>query len=154
MPSYFSFLIVLLLGWGAFAFGAVYDWAYTPLLWTAAAVGTLGCLAPVVAPKARVPWAVVAAVALLAAAVGLQLFPLTPGQLSTISPAADRLLGNYDLGYAVARSAPAYRHPLSIDPAGTRLGLACLAAFALLLLGIVRGVGARGLRTLAVGLVV
>ncbi len=46
MPPYFAALVVLVLAWGAFAFGAVYDWAYTPLFWAAAAVGALGCLAP------------------------------------------------------------------------------------------------------------
>jgi hypothetical protein len=35
MPSYFSILILLVLAWGAFAFGGVYKWAYTPLFWAA-----------------------------------------------------------------------------------------------------------------------
>jgi hypothetical protein len=33
MPGYFSVLILLAVAWGAFAFGANYDWAYTPLVW-------------------------------------------------------------------------------------------------------------------------
>jgi hypothetical protein len=160
MPAYFSILIVLILAWGAFAFGAVYDWAYTPLFWAAAAVGALGWIAPGSTEKRRVPWALVGAVALVAAVAGLQLIPLTPGQLSNISPAADRFLARYDLAYASVKSAlnaapaPGYRHSLSIDPSGTWLGLAGLAAFALLLVGTVRGLGRSSLRVLAVGLVV
>jgi hypothetical protein len=159
MPAYFPILIVAVLAWGVFAFGAVYDWAYTPLFWAAAVVGALGWIAPGSREKPRVPWAVVAAVAIVVAAVGLQLFPLTPGQLSKISPAADRFLVRYDLGYASIKSAlnaapaPGYRHPLSIDPSGTLVGLAGLTALALLLVGTVRGLGARSLRALAGGLV-
>ena len=168
MPAYFSVLVVLLLAWGAFAFGAVYDWAYTPLFCGAAAVGVLGWLSPGASERPRVPWALVAALALVGAVVCLQLIPLTPGQIARISPATDRFLTAYDLEYASIRTAlsqsangppasPAaatYRHPLSIDPSGTRLGLAALAAFALLSIGIARGLGRRGLRVLAVGLTV
>ncbi len=50
--------------------------------------------------------------------------------------------------------APGYRHPLSIDPSGTWLGLAGLTALALLLVGTVRGLGRGSLRTLAAGIVV
>jgi O-antigen ligase len=160
MPSYFSVLILLVLAWGAFAFGAVYAWAYTPLFWAAAAVGLVGWIAPGSTEKPRVPWGLVAAVALIAIVAGLQLIPLTPGQLSTISPAADPFLARYDLGYASVRSAvnavPArgYRHPLSISPSGTLLGLAALTALGLLLVGTVRGLGRDALRTLAAGVVI
>ena len=160
MPVYSSVLTVLVLAWGALAFGAVYDWAYTPLFWAAAVVGALGWISPGARQKPRAPWARVVAVALVVAAGGLQLIPLSPGQVSRISPAADRFLARYDLGYASVKSAviaaatPGYRHPLSIDPSGTRLGLAGLAALALLLTGVSRGLGARSLRVLAVGLVV
>jgi hypothetical protein len=160
MPAYFPILIVIVLAWGAFAFGAVYNWAYTPLLWAAAAVGALGWIAPGSTEKSRVPWALVAAVAIVVAAVGLQLVPLTPGQLSTISPAADRFLVRYDVGYASVKNllnagpGPDYRHALSINPSGTLLGLAALTALALLLVGTVRGLGRDGLRILAAGVVI
>ena len=153
MPSYFAALVLLLLAWGAFAFGAVYPWAYTPLFWAAAAIGLLGCFAPGSTSKPRVPWAMVTAAAVLAAAVGLQLVPLTPAQLSAISPGAAAFLAKYDVGYVLASSAPGYRHPLSIDPAATRLGLAALVSLALLLIGTIRGLGAGSLRVLAAGLV-
>ncbi len=160
MPAYFPVLIVTVLAWGAFAFGAVYPWAYTPLFWAAAAVGLLGWIAPGSAEKPRVPWALVAAVAAVMLVAGLQLVPLTQGQISTISPAADRFLVRYDLGYAAVKNAlnavPAagYRHPLSINPSSTLLGLAALTALALLLVGTVRGLGTLSLRALAAGIVV
>ena len=159
MPVYSSVLTVLVLAWGALAFGAVYDWAYTPLFWAAAVVGALGWISPGARQKPRTPWALMVAVALVVAAVGLQLIPLTPGQVSRISPAADRFLARYDLGYASVKSAviaaatPGYRHPLSIDPSGTWLGLAGLAALALLLTGVSRGLGRDSLRVLVAGLV-
>ncbi len=154
MPPYFAALVVLVLAWGAFAFGAVYDWAYTPLFWAAAAVGALGCLAPGSESKPRVPWALIGALLAIAAIVCLQLIPLTTGQLTSVSPAADRLLAKYEVGYTYARGLPAFRHPLSINPVATRLGLFALMALAFLLVGTVRGLGPRTLRALAAGLVV
>lgn len=156
MPSYFSILIVLVLGWGAFAFGAVYEWAYVPLMVGCVAVGMLGLVAPgTVNARRPVNWPVLAGIGLLAVAVVLQLVPLAPATLARISPAADRFIAAYDVQYAAARAVglASYRHPLSIDPAGTRLGLALLGAFALLMLGVARGLGRRSLRPLAAGLV-
>jgi hypothetical protein len=156
VPAYFAFLIVLVLAWGAFAFGAVYDWAYVPLLWACTGVGVLGCLAPGASGKAKISRAIVAGVLALAAAVVVQSIPLSPGAIASISPATDRLLADYDVTYMAGRAtaAASYRHPLSIDPQGTRLGLASLAAFAVLLTGVARGLGRRSLRALAVGLVI
>jgi O-antigen ligase len=156
-------VLLLLLAWGAFAFGAVYEWAYTPLFWAAAGVGSLGWVLPGSADKARAQWPLVAAVALFAAAAGLQLLPLTPGQISRVSPATDRFLARYDVGYAQVKTAPdettktiktGYRHPLSIDPRGTRLGLTAFAALALLSTGVARSLDRRRLRALAFGLVI
>ncbi len=177
----FAILVVLVLAWGAFAFGAVYEWAYVPLLWACAAIGLLGLLAnrP---PKGARPelrteklerrseneerrskngerrtnWPVAGAVSFLAAMVGLQLIPLAPETLARISPAADRFLVDYDVYYAAARAADAatYRHALSIDPAGTWLGLACIGAFGVLMVGVSRGLSRRSVRALAAGLVI
>jgi O-antigen ligase len=47
----------------------------------------------------------------------------------------------------------AITHPLSINPPKTWVGLACLAAFGFMLLGLARGIGGRDLRVLAPGLV-
>ena len=155
MPAYFAILLLLVIAWGAFAFGAVYEWAYLPLLWACGAIGALGLLAPATRRRA-VPWPVAGALALLLLAVALQLWPLAPETIARVSPATDALLRKHDVAYALATTAPEipYRHPLTIDAASTWLGLACLAAFAVLLLGAARALGRRTLLALAPGLVV
>ena len=158
MPAYFSILLLLVVSWGAFAFGAVYDWAYRPLLWGCAGVGLLGLVAPGANGHGRraFNWPIAVALGLLLAAVGVQLLPLAPGTIARLSPATDLLLRKHDVLYALAARAPEvpYRHPLSIDPGGTWLGLACLAAFGALLLGTARALGRRSLHALAGGLAV
>ena len=161
-PLLFSFLILLTLAWGAFAFGAVYPWAYTPILWASAAIGAFGLIAPAARPRPPINWRLACGLALVAVAAIVQLVPLAPLTIASLSPATDRFLRQYDLAYALGTAPPAglaagaasYSHPLSIDPAGTWLGLACLAAFGLLLLGTARGLGRRSVRTLAGGLAV
>jgi hypothetical protein len=158
MPSYFSVLLLLLLAWGALAFGAVYTWAYTPLFWAAAALGLLGWFAPGAEQKPRTQWAVAVPLALVVVGAGLQLIPLPLDRLARLSPAADAFLSRYDVAYALAKSssgaaAAGYRHPLSIDPAATRVGLAALVSLGLLLVGTARGLGRASLRALAAGIV-
>jgi hypothetical protein len=56
----------------------------------------------------------------------------------------------------VGAEAPTYerlKHPLSIDPPKTWLGLALLAGFGFMLLGLARGIGGRDLRVFAQGIV-
>jgi hypothetical protein len=155
VPSYFSLLILLAVAWGAFAFGAVYDWAYTPLFWACAAIGVLGIVAPGARVRRQVAWPIVAAVALIAVVGFVQLIPLTPHAIARISPATDGFLSQYDLAYRLSSAGGVadYRHPLSIKPAGTWLSLAALAALGLLLVGAARGLGHRSLGALAPGLV-
>ncbi|RPJ66872.1 MAG: O-antigen ligase domain-containing protein, partial [Acidobacteria bacterium] len=156
VPAYFSILLLLVLAWGAFAFGAVYDWAYRPLLWACAGAGLLALVAPGANGRRAINWPLAAAIALLLAAVGVQLLPLAPAAIARVSPGSDALLCKHDVVYALATHAPEvpYRHPLSIDPPGTWLGLACLAAFGALLLGTARAMGRRSLQTLAAGLAI
>lgn len=157
LPAYFSILLVLALAWGTFAFGAVYDWAYTPLAWACAALGLLGLIAPGSRAHARIHWTVAAGFALVALASLLQLAPLGADTIKAVSPATDRFLQAYDVGYALAAQGgsgtAAYRHGLSINPDATWLGLACLGAFGLLLLGTARALGRYSLRPLAGGIV-
>jgi O-antigen ligase len=158
LPSYYSILIVLALAWGTFAFGAVYDWAYVPLAWACAGIGALGLIAPGARPRKPMPLAVAAGLALVALAALLQLAPLGAGTLRAISPATDRFLQSYDVAYALAGrggdAAAAYRHGLSVNSEATWLGLACLGAFGLLLLGTARALGRYSLRPLAAGIVI
>jgi len=155
VPPYFSILLLLLIAWGALAFGAVYDWAYTPLFWAAAAIGLLGLFAPGARVRRPLAWPIVIVAALIALVGFVQLIPLAPSTIATISPATDDFLRRYDVAYslATATGAAAYRHPLSIDPRGTWLGLAAFGALTTLLVGAARGLGQRSTRTLASGLV-
>jgi hypothetical protein len=155
VPPYFSVLLLLLIAWGALAFGANYDWAYTPLFWAAAAIGLLGLFAPGSRERRPIAWPIVVAAALIALIGFVQLIPLAPATVAAISPATDQFLRKYDVAYqlSTAMGAAGYRHALSIKPAGTWLSLAALGALTLLLVGTARGLGQRSLRALASGLV-
>jgi O-antigen ligase len=142
-------LIVLTLAWGAFAFGAVYRWAYVPLLIACAAAGLLGlCYG-----RRRHRFThrgLMIALLMLMGGTALQLMPLPTGVLKTISPSTDVFLQGYDISYALGAS-----HPLSINPAATALGLAFLVAFSVFLVGLLRGLttgGAGRLATAVIGL--
>ncbi len=155
MPPFYSLLLLLAVAWGAFAFGAPYDWAYAPLFWASAVLGALGLWAPGSRVRRPVAWPLVVGLSLVALAGLVQLIPLAPATIAHVSPATDSFLRRYDLAYQLAASsgAPGYTHPLSIQPAGTWLGLAALGALGLLAVGAARGLGHRAVRSLASGLV-
>lgn len=130
--------------WGAFAFGAVYDWAYVPLAIGCAVIGILGLAA---GRHRIVRLAPVALVLCLVAGIGaVQLIPLRPGVLTSISPATDRYLRQFDLAYLYAADLSAAdgavrvveRAPISIAPAATVRALGLFGALALLLLGLLK----------------
>ncbi len=121
--------------WGVILFGAVYPWAYVPLLTSVAAIGAYGWWTA--APRQRQPVRGVA-VALLAVAgvILLQLIPLPISWVLRVSPATDTAVRQSSLAYDAARSAGAtIFHPLSIAPAETLKGLAFLLALSVFLLG-------------------
>lgn len=142
--------IVAIIAWGAFAFGAVYDWAYLPLLAACAIVGLLGLAWGRRAPPSAANRAVLIGLLVVLAAGLAQLVPLPSGALKTLSPATDAFLQRYDLAYAMA----AFRHPLSIDPRATVLGLMFLGAFVLFLAGLLRAFARAGPRPLVPAIVV
>jgi hypothetical protein len=137
-----ALLVVAILAWGILAIGAVYAWAYVPLAIAAAGAGVYA-----LALGRRRAWPRRPAVAFLAvaAAVLAQQVPLPPAMASRISPRAHELLTQYDLQYAAAAGAQdraegdlaaAPRHPLSIDPRATWIGLGLLLAFGVFLFGL------------------
>ncbi|HEY3383861.1 MAG TPA: O-antigen ligase family protein [Vicinamibacterales bacterium] len=152
MPPFFSVLLLAALAWGAFAFGAVYDWCYTPLFWACAGIGALGLVAPGARYRRPIEWSVVAGLVVILAAALVQTIPLSPGTIVRISPATDAFLRTFNIAYVNA-AASGYRHPMSIDPPGTWLGIAALGSLGLLLVGTARGLGRRSLGVLAGGLV-
>lgn len=131
---------LLTIAWGTFAFGAVYSWAYVPLAAACVVVGGLGCISG--RGRLRDTWLFASLAAMLV--VGLvQLVPIPQSIIAALSPATDRFLRTYDLTYAVGVSqsldtAGTVYHPLSIAPAATMRAVGLLAAFAVLLVGLLR----------------
>jgi len=141
--------------WGALAFGAVYPWAFTPLLVACAAVGGATFLPR--SETGKPEGLLAAALALLIAAVSLQLIPLSVSNIRWISPETDVVLRRYSVGYPALREA----YALSIAPRATMLGLAATGALSVLLLGLARALTrddtlhiARGVSILGVVLAV
>jgi len=135
------------IAWGAFAFGAVYPWAYWPLFAATAAIGILHLKGD--RSAAPVNTAVAGAFAVVAAAVALQLVPLPQAVIAVVSPATDALLRQQDLGYA---SGLFTWHPLSIDPHSTRIALAAFVSSSLLAVGLARVLGRVNLAALGFGI--
>lgn len=147
----FEVATLLLLTWGALAFGAEYAWAYTPLLLFSLVPTVLGLRATRGAPPSR----------LLMLAFGLVFMA---GVVQVVGPA--RLVPTawqappaVEFGrlYALVTMQPQPTEPntaISIAPARTMLGLTFLAAFALLLAGCTRAVSAFGPKRLIRGLIV
>jgi O-antigen ligase len=134
--------ISLTLAWGAGAFGAVYPWAYIPLMIASAILGLAGAGLG----WARVPTSLALSLALLGVAVTVQLVPLKEAYLLKVSPHAVSIVKQHSLAFAVGN---AHTHPLSIEPRQTVLGLAFLASFGVLLIGTTRMLSREGARRLA-----
>jgi O-antigen ligase len=124
--------ILVLISWGALAFGAVYPWAFYPLYIGCAAVGLASFLQR--RRTSRTDALLAVALALLGVCVALQLVPLPAGTIGWLSPETDAFLQRYVLGYPSLMP----RHALSIEPYATLRALIGLAAFTVLLLGSAR----------------
>src|SRR5262245_42126379 len=91
-------LLVAGIAWGAFAFGAVYPWAYWPLAIAAAAVALAGLITP-----AAIGWrtldltAVALTLAILLTAAATQLVPLPAATIENISPETSSIAAQLDL---------------------------------------------------------
>jgi O-antigen ligase len=119
------------LAWGVFAFGAVYPWAYGPLL---IAIGLLGSIGLVLG-GGPFPLGLAGALALLSVSVGAQLIPLPLPALQVLSPLGLATHLNLNLHFY---SEPDRALPISIDPLRTRLGFSFLAVLTVFMLGSVR----------------
>jgi len=138
-------LILTLVALGTLAFGAVYPWAYVPLLAAAAAVGIAGLIRGGLLPALR-PLA--AGFAVLCAAAAVQLVPLPAPVVELLSPFTPGIVNDYDLGF----ESDAAWIRLSIDPARTLVAVAALGALGLYVLGCPALLDGPGLRTLPRGL--
>jgi O-antigen ligase len=143
LPGIFTAAVILTIAWGTFAFGAVYPWAYTPLLAACAVLGLAGLF---IGRGSRTPassaWVAVA-LGLIVAAALLQLLPLPESVLAAVSPAAEPFVTTPYGGAAGGW------HPLSIHPAATVRGVVFVAAFSLFLTGLARAFSGRSIVRLA-----
>jgi len=119
-----AWLILLIVAWGALAFGAIYDWARWPLLIACAAAGAWGFAREVPRERRGVNGPVLLGWVLVALAVCVQLVPLESRTIRRWSPATDAFLRQYDLRYALPAVEEAEsRTPLvSPEPAGRPFG--------------------------------
>jgi O-antigen ligase len=141
----------LLVAWGALAFGAVYPWAWRPLMAGAALVGIASLWHCAGRGHGAGDRAVLTGLVLVAVAAAAQLLPLPPAVVETISPNAPRLLAEQSLAFAVLENRAA--HPLSIAPVATARALLMLVALILLLGGLTRLLHVTGARTLCTWIV-
>jgi O-antigen ligase len=143
------------------AFGAVYPWAYWPLMWGAFVTGLLGLrMGPGPRPALCRPPAF--AMLALACAVLLQLIPLPPAVLQTVSPSTSAFVQSYlqlpeEAVSTVADRTVATKHddawrPLSLDPRGTVVALVILLTLALMTAGGASALGVGGARRLMAAL--
>jgi O-antigen ligase len=137
-------LLITLTAWGAFAFGGTYPWAYWPLAAAAVTVSVLSRLANA-AHRSLDLRPLVVAFTLFAGAVAVQLLPLPSRWFASVSPAALELVNTFEMGAALRLA----RHPTSIAPHQTLVGLTLFVSFALLMVGSARLFTMRGPATTA-----
>ena len=98
----FDAMLVMIVILSVASFGAVYPWAYWPLLAACFSTGIIGiALAP---DRSRINYLVVAALGTITMAVALQLVPLRATTLRQIAPATDEFLRWYDIRYSIGVS--------------------------------------------------
>src|SRR5262245_14824919 len=140
-------MIVGGIAWGAFAFGAVYPWAYWPLVVVALCVACIGLLTPALPGRQQADLAILAvALAAFIGAIAVQLIPLSNDTLRSISPATPPIVAELD---PAVRMGAATVHPLSIVPANTIKGLVFIAALGLLVIGASRLLSITGVAGIA-----
>jgi O-antigen ligase len=138
---------LLLIAWGALAFGAVYPWAFTPLFAGCAIVGIASAIQH--HPAGRIEPTVALSVALSIAAIGSQLIPLPADTIRRISPETDLFLQRHAFGYLFGE-----RHPLSVVPRSTMIALTAAISFGLFFLGLSRALTREDVLRICKGVIV
>ena len=157
----------LLVVWGALVFGAVYPWAWRPLITGCAVVGAAALL---VAQRRRArahDHALLVALGCVALAALVQLTPMSRSTRLRLSPSTETLLLNQDLEYASAARLPGVdddgsmaqvpaalpERSLSVNPDATARALVLLVGLTLFLAGLTRLLNITGARRLVTGVV-
>ena len=152
----FAASLFLVVAWGALAFGAVYPWAYRPLAMVAGVTGTVILL---VERRRRPPLGLPAGgLIAIAAAILLQLAPVSRAVLAEISPNAQPVVREYDRFYGVLTSVDTPStptaeatgsRPISIAPGQTQTGLFLFVTISLFCVGTARLLSVSGAQTIA-----
>jgi O-antigen ligase len=137
-------LALAAVGWGAFAFGGAYPWAYWPLATMMFVAGGLG-IATRAGTVTLTDRRLVAAFALPVAAIAIQLIPLPLAWLRLVSPNVVGILEKVDFAYGAGLTR---FHSLSIDWSATLVSLVLFAALIVLMIGLARTMAFRPPRTL------
>lgn len=155
-----------LVAWGALAFGAVYSWAWRPLITGCAVVGVAALIVGWRQGARANDRALLVALACIAVAALVQLMPLSRDTRLAISPGTEALLLDQDLEYAslirlsgiatdgtgLALPDIVDARPLSIAPTATARAAVLLVGFTLLLAGLTRLLHVTGARRFCTGL--
>ena len=118
-----AWLILLIVAWGALAFGSIYDWARWPLQLACVVAGAWGFARAVPHERRRVQGPVLAGLLLVAVAVVFQLVPLDRHTLRDWSPATHVFLKQYSLQYALAAAGDASDVGRGFSPNTVHLGV-------------------------------
>ena len=153
----FGCLVLVLLSWGVLAFGAVYPWAYRPLLWGAWLLGGVA-LAMRTTRHAGLPRSIGPALWLglvaIAAVLLVQLVALPADVLERISPSTHQFLEAYDIPYAAALlSDRVPAHPISLKPEASALGTTFFLSLAVLFVACTAMLERGAARPIVIGLV-
>jgi len=157
-----------LVAWGALAFGAVYPWAWRPLITGCAVVGVAALIVAWRHGARANDLPLLGALVCVALAALVQLTPVSRDARLAISPGNETLLLEQDLEYAavirLSGVAPdgsrlavpdiVDSRPLSIAPTATARAVVLLVGFTLLLAGLTRLLHVTGVRRFCTGLVV
>jgi O-antigen ligase len=126
--------VVAVIAWGVLTFGAVYPWAYWPLLCAAALCGLWLFF------NARPSWpgrGEMAVFALIVVPPLLQTLSVPQPWIEAMAPKTVVFLRNFDLALSGAGT---WNHPLSVNPAVTRHSLVFLAIGILWIAGLARAI--------------
>ena len=107
-------LLIATLAWGAFAFGAVYPWAYWPLAAVGAGIGVHALVPARAAGAIHACERSALGLAAIALAIAVQIVSLPYSVVQRLSPALDRFFYEYALSYH-----PASLHSLSLSSSST-----------------------------------
>lgn len=121
--------LVLLVGWGVLAFGAVYPWAYWPLVVASAVVAALVAATRQTIAASAAERCIGVGIGLFAVGATLQLVPVPVTMLGRLAPETVQALQRMDLAVA---SRAVQVHELSIAPRSTLVGIGMYVAFVVL----------------------